>query len=216
MSVTPVGTPTTGSVNGASSYTIAKPTGVAIGNLLLAIIANRGSTTSVTIPGFTSIANDSNGSLAGDSRLQFLTKTADGSEGSTFTVTGVGSSIRAHGAILAFDGHNGVDVFDIDGGSSATPTAPTVTPTVADGLLIFGVTYRNGSGISPPSGMSEVVDVFADGGGKLEVATEQLIGGPTATGTRSTNQGIIDTWAAGLIVIKPLVVSSFEGWGIQV
>lgn len=142
-----VATPVTG-----VTFTVNKPAGVQVGDLLLLGIF--GPMTSNTTPaGWTLVSSDY---VAGNGdRHVIYSKVADGSEGSTLSVTGV--NVSKSGFAMAFRGASTVGTVGTSAraGSTATGTATSISP-AAPGVLI-GVFCNNG-GVrtvsTPPSGMT--------------------------------------------------------------
>ncbi|NJP11744.1 MAG: hypothetical protein HC866_21600 [Leptolyngbyaceae cyanobacterium RU_5_1] len=102
----------------------------------------------------------------------------DGSEGSSFTWGSVANRFAA--GIVGYRGANNSTPEDVvgtnGGGTGANLTAASVTPTVANtALLFFGTADQDDSSSTtntPPSGMTERVDVAASTWVSIEIASE--------------------------------------------
>ncbi len=178
----------------ATILDLAKPAGAAEGDLLLAIAANmNGSGRSMAAPaGWTVVPNTDhfNGTAA---RTHAWYKLAGASEpGSySFTETG-GSGYDMSGGILALSGANQTSPINASGGqnngtgTSTAVSAPSITTTLADTLLVFGGACNVGTTLTPPAGMTEQWDRSSSGTYKVttEIATGAF-GGPGATATRT-------------------------------
>jgi hypothetical protein len=139
--------------SGTTSYVVTKPTGTVDGDLMVAAVLSFGT----------------NGAPAGWTQIRATTITSSfavttfwkiaASEGASFTFTG-GNPGTAIVSTLA--GTVGVTPVDVEAGqanaSSTSVTAPGVTTTLADDLLIWvgagAITSGSVSTISPPSGFT--------------------------------------------------------------
>ena len=133
----------------STSLTIAKPTGVASGDLLIAAISQTGqASTNASLAGWTVIDGRS---LAG-STLRYLTvlyKVAGGSEPSNYGFT-IAAGTTVVGGIVAFSNVNGSSPFDVTPGTisvqaSQTAVAATSVTTVTNGAMIVMVGSAAGS-----------------------------------------------------------------------
>ena len=134
----------------ATSVTVTKPTGVAIGNLLM-IFAAGGFTRNYASTGFTEIYDefyDGPGGIA-DSGLQVLYKIADSGDvaASNYSVTGGGSSEGSVVAMIRISGWNtGNPIYQSDKGGFYNSTSGTFTrsslslPRVSQNLMFMVMT----------------------------------------------------------------------------
>jgi MSHA biogenesis protein MshQ len=171
-----------------------KPAGTVEGDLLLAIAANmNGSGRSMAAPaGWVIVPNTDqfNGTAA---RTHAWYKVAGPSEPASysFTETG-GSGYDMSGGILALTGANQAAPINASGGqnngtgTSTAVTAPSITTTVSDTLLVFGGACNVGITFTPPPGMTEHWDRSSSGTYRVttEVASA-VFPGPGPTGTRT-------------------------------
>lgn len=166
-----------------ATIVITKPSGTASGDLLFAAIASDDFNISSAPSGWTLIRNTLS-SYA--NRLLTYYKVAGGSEPADYTWT-FSASTDLTGAVLAYTGLTStpLDVENVqENASSTSVTAPSITVTNNDSLLIFvGSTNEDNDATTytPPSGMTERVDRF-NTWTSMEVADQNVASG--ATGTR--------------------------------
>lgn len=155
-------TASTGSSTSTASYTIAKPSGVVNGDALLIYVVIRGTNAASTPAGFSAVT----ATTFSSTECQLFYRVADGTEGSTFTLSWTGANPSA-AVCLAYAGVSG-SIFDpaapsasgAAGTTNGIPTASSITTTVnGDTLVWFAVTKTSASGgtpgtISPPAGFS--------------------------------------------------------------
>lgn len=201
-----------GSTTGASGTTSAapnKPTGAASSNLLFAGVFNDNSAGgTITLPsGWTSVVTFTGGGL----RTTIAGKIADGTEGSTFTFSRSGASfITAN--VSCFSGNNASTLVNVNGsgdvGTASSYTASAVSTTTASTLLAYFAFPNTGSALTPPSGMTEILDA-PSGFGYVAWETRAATG---STGTRAaTGGGSVDYFAV-LVAFEPAAAAS--GWGL--
>ena len=126
-----------------------------------------------------------------DVRIHAWFKVAGSSEPSsyTFTLTG-GAGTDISGGLLAVSGAGASPInasgSQSNGGQSLSVSAPSITTTAPNALLVFGGACNNTSSFTAPAGMSEQWDRATTG--SAAVATETAAAGfanPGATGTRT-------------------------------
>ena len=129
------------SSDGATSLTITKPAGTADGDLLIAAVSHNDDNGTISGPsGWIQINQGTSGSSSSaDIRLSVWYKVAGGSEPTSYTWTWPSGSYReAVGGIIRYSGVDTTDPIDDSAaaiGDSNSPTAPTVTTTVADTMI---------------------------------------------------------------------------------
>ena len=140
---------------GLCTFTMNKPTGVVVGDLLLAQVANDGLAGTYNMPcGWTQLIDSKNGSII---RSTIFYKIATSTEvaASTFTWTiNTGTNSAMGGAILRIDGHSpGNPIWTSAADTTVVNTAApsfnnTITPAVANSLLLLIATaQQNGNNI---------------------------------------------------------------------
>ncbi len=160
----------TSATSANTTLTIAKPTGTAVGDVMIVNITKTGNTsTNASGSGWTLITGGQLGAGGtGVRRTTILYRVANGTEGSSFSFalgTGTTSSV---GSIIAFSGVDG-SVFDVSPGSLSVASgtsisAPGITTTTNNAAIIFltgaggtdGDIYSNWSGTTPA--LTEIMD----------------------------------------------------------
>lgn len=174
---------------------VAKPAGTTAGDLLIAVHFTDvfGNTLDMTAPPFwpqVGATYSGSGSCFG----KVWRRDVDGSEGSSFNFGNPDTSVVV---VLCITGHDPTTPINIvpswsQGAANQTAhIAPSVTPTVNDGLLVCGFAATGSSAsYTPPGSMVERGDAFA-GFAFASVASEVLVGGTGApTGTRTATCSI--------------------------
>ena len=146
----------TGAWVGASSVVITKPTGLAVGDLMIAVIVNNdGGLSSINTPaGWTLAYNNAYAGTGNAVRQQTYTKVADSSDvaASNFTFTQT-VAVGIAGAILRISNWGFIDQsvhtnFTLSGNGTITPITG-VSPTRINELLILFVSSENTSSNAP-------------------------------------------------------------------
>jgi hypothetical protein len=138
-----------------TSLTLGPPAPLVAGDLLLAAITIRGSSTITPPAGWTLIRSDLNGA---NLRLSTYWRTATASEPATYTWTFSGPRLAA-GGIHAYSGVDATTPIDVANGqpntSGTSLTAPGVTTTVPNTRLVAFYSMTTNATITPPPGMTE-------------------------------------------------------------
>ncbi|MGK0657668.1 hypothetical protein ACSHWI_14330 [Methylococcus sp. S2T] len=220
-----VGPYTTASSTGAS-LSIAKPAGIAAGDLLLLAVAldagSFGSGAGIATPaGFTPVpAGSVSFGSNGRSQLAAFYKVASDSEPASYTLNfsaGGFPSYDSNAVVRAFGGVNTEAPVDasagVSGGSSSSLVAPSVTPSEgeSDDLLVclWGGTAIVGAS-AWPAGMGDTLVANA-GGGSLLMADQQLVSA-VATGTRTLTASAATTWGSVSVLLLPDRSSALPLW----
>lgn len=187
-----------------------RPTGTTDGDLLLAaLFVSQGATISAVPSGWTLIREDTSGTSA---RTALYWKIAS-SEPATWTWT-ISTSANAGVHVLRLDGHDPISPINQHSGqgntSSTSVTAPAVTPSTNDCLLIGWFHVAANATFTAPASMSEVTDAVGGGSSRaLESAQELLSGGSGAsTGTRVATASTAGVNVGQLLAIAPPPVLS--------
>lgn len=154
----------------SGNLTINKPTGTVQDNVMIAAIAVRPDTATITAPsGWTLVRKDTNASAIPD-QLNTYSKVAGASEPASYSWT-IGVNTGAAGGILSFSGVNTASPIDVSGGQQVIGTttsivAPSVNTTEVNTMLVtfHCVTSSGtaGSAWTPPTGMTEAVDISSE------------------------------------------------------
>jgi MSHA biogenesis protein MshQ len=199
------------------SLPLAVPAGTTTDDVLIAAVAVSPSTLSITPPaGWTSLNRVDQ--AAGNSNSQeVFYRIATAAEPASYTWTFSGATGGAAGGMLSYSGVDTSAIFDANGGnitpSGTSHTASSITTTVTDALLVSIHSYSSSDTWTPPTGMTEEVDVASlptpnPAGIALEMndvtqATAGASGDKTATAT-----GNADTGVAQLLALTPLTAAS--------
>lgn len=199
--------------SGASTttHTVNLPAGITSGQLLIVAFCNGGaSTASVTTPGSgwsTRFTNTFN--AAGGPTLTVFYRFADGSEGSTITVTTSGSAGSSHVSyrITGVDTGTNPESGTSSENQSSTPDPPTVTASwgSADNLFLAMVGWEPGSqavtGYPTNYTLSQTLDRWNSGSGSGTIMAGRQLA--SATDNPGTFSSPTVNWVAGTVVIKP-------------
>lgn len=184
--------PTVRSVSTSNTNPVTKPAGTAAGDtIVLVYAADTGNMSAMTFPsGFSEISATTNGNAAG--HLKIAIKTATGSEPATYSVgMPADASVRLDAITIqnADTSISPVAAATQTASSSTSHTAPSVTPTGPNDLLLSVASINTGSSVgsaswTAPSGMTELTDALSDGWLTSTVAAQSLSSN-AATGTRT-------------------------------
>ncbi|MEO7307719.1 MAG: T9SS type A sorting domain-containing protein [Ferruginibacter sp.] len=218
----------TNAISTTTSITIAKPTGVVSGDVMIANIAQGGNNnTAASLSGWTIVDGRSLGSGGANRYGTVLYRVADGTEGANFIFT-LGAGVdAASGSVIAFSGVNatgGVKAdgsaggpFDVDpgtlnleGNASTIATALGITTVSANAAVIMlsaaagnNPTWSSWTSTSP-GGLTELYDNPNGSNTKSSVGAAWAIkatGGATGNGTASLSPG--ERNGSILIALKP-------------
>jgi hypothetical protein len=139
--------------------TVPKPAGAAAGDLLLATVDVRGVPAITPPAGWTQLQTNTSGTAI---RKATFWRLAGASEPETYT-WGFSKALNAVGTILAYDGVSATSPIQASSGqanaASTSITAPSLTTTSPDALVVglFGLAKR--ATIAPPTDMTERSEV---------------------------------------------------------
>jgi RHS repeat-associated protein len=189
---------TTSSV-ATTSLAINKPTGTVADDVLLASISGQTLPTISAPVGWSLVRSDTDGAEITQS---IFVRTAGGSEPSSYTFTFNGAVASAVGGIIGYSGIDPLSPIDAAAGqgnaSSTSVTAPSITTTVADVMVVGFFATADNDTFSPPTGMTERFDVLATG--KSKVAGEgaevsQALAGATGTKVATASGAAVNVGA---------------------
>lgn len=195
-----------------TSVSVNAPTDAVNGTSLLIMAVVTGVAKTLTATGWTSIASITQ-TITGGGELEVFRRVHDGS--SSYSVSWSGSTYVVAGIALV----TGADSSPVDVSAtynsgitqSTAQTAPDVTTTVADTLLLNFYAHSASSTWSPASSQTEVFDIAVAGAAvemtKLDVASAGATG--TKTSTCSSSSG----WVSMSVAIKPFTspIKSISG-----
>lgn len=205
-----IGTSNDKASNPTASITLATPAGTVAGNVVIAQLSIRGGTgVSITgVPAGWTLADRTN---SGTTLAQFVYwRVATASEPASHTWT-LGSSARYSAIAASFEAvlpSNPVDAILAAALTSNTTsfTAPAVTTTVANTMLV--AMFGAGEGtqtFTPPAAMSELDDLFS-GSGPLGASSSLAIAsfaGSGSTGTKTATSQSAEKGVATLLALRP-------------
>jgi hypothetical protein len=195
-------------VNGSSSIVMTVPSGVAVGDLLVADVDAAG-TTAITPPaGWTSMF--AGAGFTTYSTVHYRVATAADVAGASYTWT-LGSTRKAVGRMMSYVG---VDTTAIgtpatNGANSGTTiTFNTVTTPAANSLVMLGGTALNGSGtisLTPPGATTTRLNLATSGSGsQLRSYTGDFIQASAgATGSKTGTIAPSSAWGTAMVAFKP-------------
>jgi hypothetical protein len=195
-----------------NTIVIDKPAGVTTNDVLLAGISVRGNPTITPPSGWTLVRSDTSTTVLLQSVYR---KVAGGSEPASYSWTfsePIGSAV---GGIAAYSGVATTTPVDVNGGqanaSSTSVTAPSVTTTVANTMLVGFFGTANDATFTAASGMTERYDVDADGtnqfGGEGADQSQAAAG---ASGTRVATASVAAVNIGQLVALKPSGTIAFR------
>ncbi len=175
-----------------TQLTIARPSATAAGDLLVAIVAHQGGTAKNMTPptGWTAVPN-TDWAQGTNARIHAWYRLAGTAEPTGYTFSMVGSGDDMSGGILAVSNTHPTAPINASNGQSngSTPstsvTAPSLTTTAPNALLLFGGACAGAVSFTQPLGMSEHWDAATSGLYKVSTqAAAQAFAPAGATGTR--------------------------------
>jgi hypothetical protein len=177
----------------ATQLVIAKPSGAVAGDLLVAIVAHQGGSVKnmTPPPGWTAVPN-TDWFQGTNARIHAWYTIAGATEPESYMFMLVGSGDDMSGGMLAVSNANATAPINASNGQSngstaaTSVTAPSVTTTVSNTLLLFGGACASSASFTPAFGMSERWDAASSGTYKVS--------------TESATQGLADAGPTGLRV----------------
>jgi hypothetical protein len=190
----------------ATSLSVPRPSGVAAGDVMVAAIGVRSAPTITAPPGWALVRVDTNGSTM---RQAVYARTATASEPSTYSWSFSAGTASAGGLVLAYRGVDTSASVDASSGqpnaSSGAITAPTLTTTVPDTLLIGFFGIANNPSITEPPGMIEQVEVVQNAGkDKLAMeAADEVLSATGSSGSRAATANQSGANIGQLVALRP-------------
>lgn len=202
---------------GSTSVTLSPPTGSVAGDVLVAYIATRGGSSTITSPaGWTSVT-----SAASSTALKggVFTKAYSASD-TTYGFT-LSASAKAAGIIVGYSGADVVSVADVANSqanaSSTTMTAPSITTTQANTMLV-GL-YASATSTTYTAGSSMTLRGQTASSGSGSASTKVTIGAQditqasaAATGTKTMAASAAAVSVGALVALRPAPVISQAGY----
>jgi hypothetical protein len=200
---------TANATSAAGALTVNKPTDTVEDDFLIAVVAAFKASANFTIAhpaGWTEIWEDEYTNGSDWERVWIGWLKAGAAEGASYIWTGTtwGESC---GAICTYRGADLTTQIDASGRNQNTgsaPTAPTISPATANTMLLYLVGAVSTAPNTPPSGMTERVDI-ANGTSDGVYMAEQILFSSGATGTRVGTSGTSGDNTSALIALKEVV-----------
>lgn len=186
-----------------ATLTLAAPAGVTAGDVMLAAIATDGATIT-TLAGWTLVrTNGTTNRLAIYSRVAAALET--GPYAWVLSTTGA-----SRGTVAAFTGIHNTTPVDTSGGGAAnggTKTAPSLTASTNDEMLVTFYDDDQNSTFTTPAGMTEIAD--GSQGGNIALAVDYLaIVATGATGTKASTASGAGNGQVGSVLLNGLILAS--------
>lgn len=192
----------TASTTSGTALTITAPSSATSGDLLILAVGTAASK-ALTATGWTSITSKA-GSFV-DHEIEMFWRTHNGSSDYTVSWSGSCAAVGTIALVTGADTSSPVDVsatYTSGFTSSTAQTAPTVTTTVADTLLLNFYCCSQNATWSPASSQTEVSDV-TDGLSFAAELTKLAVASSGATGTKTSTCTATAIWVSMSVAIKP-------------
>ena len=194
----------------ASTLSISKPTGTVAGDVMVAAIATVPSTIPITAPSGWTLIQSQQQTSTNSSVLASFYRVAGSSEPATYTWILSNVHSGAVGGILTYSGVDTATPIDVSAkaatSSSTSHAAPTVTTTQAGDMLVTVHEFASARSWTPPSGMTERVDIASRAPNNSGVTLEMndlLLGAAGSTGPKTaTASSSADAGATMTIALR--------------
>ncbi len=212
---------TAGASAATNSITVNKPAGLVANDVMLALITQRGTnfpldSTMISVPtGWSLVLARDNTSTVG---LAIYRKVATAGEPASYTWT-LGASDQTEGAIVAFRGvdtSNPVSASGSQANAAATTyTAPTITTTTGNAMLVAFFTANNGSvTVNAATGMTQSSNAGnGSAANGVSVGSSYVLqpgAGATGSKTSTGNTSLINLGA--LVALRPASQTVIGNW----
>jgi len=194
-------------IDEGSSISIASPSGISIGDLLIAVVVVEGNETPYDeYDRWEDLQSSSTGAVSLYTFYRIATSTSE-----TAGFTGIGGS-SAYGFLIHIDGNDTVSPINISGldsGTSSTPTCPTITTTVDNTLIlrIFGADHDDINVDGDPTGYPSLYtgitldSAYGECSGGAAYKAQAVTG---ATETAAFALTASEEWMAVTVAITPV------------
>lgn len=193
--------------SGATTLTIDKPSGVAAKDLLLAQITfHSGLNITVNPPSGWVLVLRTNRETDIGQAIYYRIATADDVAATSYS-WGISPSEKAAGAILRYTDVRPVDPVNVSAGSSGESnplTAPSVTTTEANTLLVTFFGVKKTTTLTVPSGMTAryTGNYFQNPQDVTVLVADVARPSSGATGARTSSAGSVDKWVAQSVALR--------------
>jgi hypothetical protein len=198
----------TENVNGSTSISMTVPSGVAVGDLLVADVDAAG-TGAITPPGgWTQLINAAG--FTTYSNVHYRVATAADVAGASYTWN-LGSTRKAAGRMTSYVGVNTSTIGTPATTGNSTGTSITfnsVTTPAANSMVLLGAVALNGSGtetLTPPAGTTTRFNLATSGtGSQLRAYTGEFVQASAgATGNKTASISPSNAWATAMFWLRP-------------
>ena len=196
----------------STSITVTRPTGLVAGDLMLALVVqNKTNQTISAATGWTLVHNSDD---TREPKTVIFRRTAAGSEAANYSFTSTDNEAIAAGVVAYrnVDTTAPVNATAMQAnGSASSATAPSVTTTAANTMLV-GMWGAPGASFTKPAGTTESVNLATGSGSNAisALATHETRAAIGATGTRVATLSGSQTSNGALIALRPVVVDHYE------
>lgn len=184
----------------SDTVVISVPSATVDDDIMIAGIYTESDGQAITAPGgWTLLVTMDNGTGAFRTRWYWRRASSEPAD-YTWTATGsswLGGGITAYSGAITTGSPIDANGSGDTGGADTSAVATSITTTVADTLIVYGMHNVGGVTATPPSGMTERVDVASYYGADVAQASAGATGNKTATLASS------QTWACFLLALKP-------------
>jgi len=195
-----------------TAIVVNKPAGVVTNDVLLAAVSVDQTPTITPAAGWTLVRSDANGTTQTQALYWHA---AGGSEPATYTFAFGAPVTAAVAGIAAYSGVNTTTPIDVAAGqanaASTSITAPSITTTVANTMVVGVFGLDKNATFSPPAGMAERWDVdalgTADQGSEAADVAKATAG---ATGAKVATASVADLSIGQLVALKPAGTIAFR------
>ena len=199
----------------ATRLSIVVPTGTVAGDVMIAAIATTPSTVPITAPAGWTLIQAPTQTSATSNRVSTYYRVATASEPASYGWTLSTAHTGAAGGIVSYSGVDNTTPIDVSASavtaSALTHSAPSITTTMANDMLVTVHEYASANSWTPPTGMTERVDIASRAGNAAGVTLEMnelLLGTAGLTGTKTaTAAANADTGATVSIALKAVVAT---------
>ncbi|HEV7365733.1 MAG TPA: autotransporter-associated beta strand repeat-containing protein, partial [Gemmatimonadales bacterium] len=208
-----------GATTGVTSLTINKPAGTVNGDVMIAAIAVRPNTATITAPGGWTLIRRTDQTLTNPGSQATYRKVAGAAEPASYTWS-FSASTGSAGGIMTFYGVNTAAPVDVENGQATASgllhAAPSVTTTKSYDMIVTTHSFTSSATWTPPVGMTEAADVASDATpNAVGIALEmnyvvQLAAGATGAKT-ATAANDVDVGVAQTVALARATTATWTG-----
>ncbi len=196
----------------ALSATIAKPSGVQAGDLLIACVARFNSATPPTLPaGWTNITSGAHSAFSASFRICY--RIAEAGDGANYTFTNAQEGCIVAYQVGTFDASNPTGPGSLNSSSASTTITGTGITTEVDGALLCAYLTHGGNNPTSNHGFSLIINVATFGTDSTFWEATQATAGASGNKTWTVAS---TPWSAQLISINPVPPSAHPRFHAQI